>query len=217
MVPYAPQQAGRHARRHLLPHQRQHRQAAPQRVAARGVGVAARRVEEEVAEPPAADVLVLGRHVREEQPRRREPALFGFGADVVLGRRRETEEPEDAARDAAQDSGPDVEDGGVDLVGLVEVAEDERLLWDPVLRARGRGRRGRGRGRGREWRSRGAPFVRKDFSGRVAVVLGGECVNTADGVSCVSVHEVGCVCTYTKKHTHARAHVHSRSRSGACR
>jgi len=132
---HPPQKAARHAARHLPPHERQHGEARPQRVAPRRVRVAYGRVQKEVSQPPPPDVLVLGRHVREVQPPRRHPPALGLGTDVGLARGGEAQKPEHTAGHALQHAHPGVEDGGVDLVCLVEVAKDERPLRQAVLRA----------------------------------------------------------------------------------
>ena len=53
------------ARGHLLADHGDHGRARPEDVAARGVRVALRRVQEEIREVAAPDVLVLGRDVAE--------------------------------------------------------------------------------------------------------------------------------------------------------
>mmetsp|Transcript_16038 Transcript_16038/g.48547 ORF Transcript_16038/g.48547 Transcript_16038/m.48547 type:complete len:659 (-) Transcript_16038:630-2606(-) len=136
------QQRRGHARRHLVAEGRDHRAAAPQDVAARGVGVALRRVQEQVGEGAAFDVLVLRRHGREVELRRVvDAALPRFRADVGFARGREAQQPQNRAGDAPQDAAPHVEDAGVDLVDLVEVGEHKgRVLADAVLRPRRQGR-----------------------------------------------------------------------------
>src|SRR5262247_201420 len=49
-----------------------------------------------------------------------------------------SEEPQHTAGNCPQESHPDVEDGRIDLVRVVETAEDETVRWKTALRSRWR-------------------------------------------------------------------------------
>src|SRR5690349_664285 len=68
-------------------------------------------------------------HRSKHEPVAPDAALRRFVAQVSGNSLVRFEEPEDAALDLAQDSHPDVEHGGRDLVRVVKGAEYERTLW----------------------------------------------------------------------------------------
>ena len=81
------------------------------------MGIAFGRVEEEVTDASASDVLVLGRYVGEAQPfgnRFRRPG-FCRRTQIALAKVRETQEPENSFGYSLQDPEPSAKSRGFNL------------------------------------------------------------------------------------------------------
>mmetsp|Transcript_96425 Transcript_96425/g.274886 ORF Transcript_96425/g.274886 Transcript_96425/m.274886 type:complete len:814 (+) Transcript_96425:667-3108(+) len=100
------------------------------------MGVALRRVEEDLGQLPSTDVLLLRRHVAKEDLLFLHTPLPRLRPNVRLACRREAQKPEDAVLDPLQHRAPNIEDRRVDLVELVKVAVYELILRHAVVRAR---------------------------------------------------------------------------------
>ena len=122
------EQARRHARHEGLARQRDQRQAGPQRVACRGVGVDREGVEKQIGQAMAGKMGVEIEARREHQAVGRDAARLGMAAQVVRRSGIVLQQPQHAALDLAQQTHPDVEHRRPDLVAVVERAEDEAAL-----------------------------------------------------------------------------------------
>ena len=98
------------------------------------MGVVRQGVEEEVRQPVPGQVFRQGPLGGKDQPVRIEAPAGRLGSEVGLDDRIAAEQPQDRARDAGEEIGPDVEDGRRDLVAGIEAAEDEAALGQPRLR-----------------------------------------------------------------------------------
>ena len=99
--------------------------------------VAERGVETEICESAATNVLLLRGHVGEDDATLRHPQFGRRGYHVCLAGGRESQQPEDTVGHLLEDGRPVLKGHGVDLVELVEVAEDDRILRETVLGPRG--------------------------------------------------------------------------------
>jgi hypothetical protein len=112
-----------HTAAHLVvvPGQCEERGPAPEDISRGGVRIALGRVEEEVADAGAGDVLVLGGNVCEGDARGYFLAspVEGGGFEVRFAEVGEAEEPEDGFGDAGEDAEPGSEGCGFDLEGHV--------------------------------------------------------------------------------------------------
>ena len=131
------QQARRHAPRKRPAHARDHRASAPKRIAREGMCVVGKRVEKQVGQPQACQMLRIRERRREHQARRpaSEPR---FRLAPQIGRRRPVrlQQPQHTSRHTAQQAHPDIEHWRRDLVCRVETAEHERRFRQPALRPR---------------------------------------------------------------------------------
>ncbi len=116
----------------------EHRKPRPQRIARRRVGVARERVEEEVGQTMARQVLVERPPRCKDETLRRHAARLGFVFEVAHGGGIVVEQPEHAAFSGFEQPHPDVEQLRRDLEAAVERAEDEAGIGKPLLRTRGR-------------------------------------------------------------------------------
>ena len=105
--------------------QRQHGRARPEHVHPRGVPVAEGRVQTQVCQPPPPDVFFLGGHGGEDDLAHGQAQLGGGLHDVGFPDGRELEQPQNAVLHTLEYVDPALQRCGVDLVQLVEVAEDD--------------------------------------------------------------------------------------------
>lgn len=89
-----------HPRRQRFAGHRHHGRARPQHIHAGGVAVAQWRVQANVHQLAAADVLLLGRHIREDDATGRQAIAFGQRQHIRLARGREAQKPDDAIWDS---------------------------------------------------------------------------------------------------------------------
>ena len=126
------------------------RHAGPERVQRGGRGVEGEGIEEEPDMAVAGEMLgLVGQPVGEDEARRIDAALFGLAAQglAVAGHALHLGDPEHAARHGIQDPHPGVEGGAVELLRIVEGAEDEGVFRQAAIGAARRffgDRRGRG-------------------------------------------------------------------------
>eukprot|EP00960_Hanusia_phi_P030090 748378-Hanusia_phi.AAC.5 len=137
LTPQRVDERGRYPARHLLLRSRDDRRPRPEDVASCGVRVALVGIQEEIRADTAPDVFALVRHVREDDAVICDAPGSRLLPDTCLPRHGEAKEPQNSLRQVVEEATPNVQHEGVDLVQLVEVAQDDLVLGDSVLRPAG--------------------------------------------------------------------------------
>ncbi len=119
------QQPGRHPGGEMAALHRHRRHAGAKNVAGGGVAVDRKRVQRQIGQLLPGQMLGLADPFGENEPIRVQTPVFRRPAKVGLGRRVAPKQPQNGAGNPAENGGPAVEQGGRDLVALVEGAEDE--------------------------------------------------------------------------------------------
>src|SRR5262249_45264079 len=127
------QDARRYARGERLPRTCQDRQSGPQSIGAGRMSGVVARVQKEVGQTMAAEMLGFADLVGKDDAVRIDAPLSSLPAYVGFELRRQLQQPEDAARNLLQDTHPDVEDEGLELVVVVEAAIDEAFFRQPTI------------------------------------------------------------------------------------
>ena len=133
--------ASRHPARHRRPHAREHGQPGEQGVVRHGAGILGQRVEEEVGERVAREMIGRRDARREDEALAAHAAALRFHAQVGARPGAARGKPQDAPGDGREQPHPDVERLRSKLVQRVETAKDEAVRGETGSLARQRARR----------------------------------------------------------------------------
>ena len=102
-------EATRHATGEGFPEASEHRKASPKRIARGGVGIDRERVEEQVGETMARQMLRQRKPIGEDEAARVDATRRSLSAQIPLGGRVVAQQPQNTALDFLKKPHPDVE------------------------------------------------------------------------------------------------------------